>query len=548
MSNPATARPEPERSALPGPAGEESPWPPGPAAPAIGFNRFALPSARDVMAARLRRALDCDELTVSYQPLVELPSTRVIGAEALARWTDAELGIVPPDEFIAVAEAEGLIGRLGRWVMLRACLEATGWLADVDGRLPTVTVNLSAVQLDDATVVEDVRHALAVSGLRPDRLCLEVTETAAIANLEQCAQRLKGLKALGVRLALDDYGTGHSSITMLRRLPFDIVKIDRSFVDRITADALDAVLVRLIIDTAHSLGLRVCAEGVEDEEQARQLIAMGADSAQGWLFGKPEPASHALLARLGNRLGQVRVDESIEPKLVLGGTEELIIVATSDYTIRYISASAKAMLGYAPSEAIGQSVADFLESSQLSQPAPGSAGPGSAAPGELGNGQYKLRHKDGSHRWLDSKAQSVSRDGGDILLIARDVTAAVEAQRAVTESEAKFREAFDGAPIGMAINRLDGTFLDVNHALAELLGYTRSQILGSRVSELTHPDDRGADVANTQDLLDGTVRRVSVDKRYLHADGSALPVRVLASIVTDDESGLAYIVAHIQPR
>ena len=499
----------------------------------------------DLLATRLRSAIRRCLLSVSYQPLVELPSGRVVGAEALVRWTDADLGAIGPDLFIPIAERTGLINDLGDWVLNEACAEAAGWPADDSGRLASVSVNISPVQLADPDIVPLVQRALTRSGLAAERLCLEVTETAAIDDLEQCAERLEQLKKLGVRLALDDYGTGHSSLTMLRRLPVDVVKIDRSFVEQVTTSALDAVLVRLVIDTAHSFGLRVCAEGIETAEQARQLVAMGADRAQGWFFGRPQPASPALTGLMGSRGAHVEIDESSAPTLLLGGNDELIVVASLDYQIRYISASCRAILGFGPGEALGQSVLGFLAGSRKQAELPTSR-----PSGPVGNGQYRVRHKDGSTRWLQSQAQVISdTDGADqeILFIARDVTAEVTARRALAESEAKFREAFDGAPIGMAINRLDGTFLDVNQALAELLGYSTEQMLRLSVADLTHPDDRAADIRNTDALITADVAQVSVDKRYLHADGSALPVRVRASIVTD-ESGNAYIVAHITPR
>lgn len=496
------------------------------------------------IARRLSRALSIGALDVHYQPIVELPSGRVLGVEALARWTDSDLGPVTPDVFIRVAEECGLIGKLGAYVLDRACRDAVEWTG---GRPegPTVSVNVSAMQLAADDIVAVVRRALTRSGLPAARLCLEITESAAIDDLEACAARLESLRALGVRVALDDYGTGHSSLTLLRRLPVDVLKIDRSFVERVTTDALDAVLVRLVIDTAHSLGLRVCAEGIETEEQARQLVALGADRAQGWLFGRPEPTSAALVQKLWSDKGAA-VDETSRPELLLGGSEELIVVTTADYRIRYISASSHAMLGYMPAEAVGESVLDFLESEYAHQIKP----IGESA-GSLGNGEYRVRHRDGSVRWLACRSQPLAETGGrgrEFLFVAKDITAAAQAKRALAESEAKFREAFDGAPIGMAINRLDGTFLDVNQTLAELLGYTTEQMMSLTVANITCPQDQAADVVNTEALCNGSQRFVSVDKHYVRADGSVIPVRVRASIVEDSESGNAYIVAHVLPR
>jgi diguanylate cyclase (GGDEF)-like protein len=251
--------------------------------------------ARHRLERRLRAAIHAGGLHVHYQPLVSLPSGRVLGVEALARWHDDELGDVPPTEFVAVAEDTGLVLDLGRWVLRAACAQAATWPGGFDGRVPIVAVNVSAVQLAEPTFTDDVVGALEASGLPADRLSLEITETAAIEDVDETARRLQRLRDLGVRIALDDFGTGHASLRMLRRLPVHVVKIDRSFVAGVASDPADAVLVRLVVDAAHALGISVCAEGIEDLEQARHLLAMGCDTAQGWLFGRPQAVTPALL-------------------------------------------------------------------------------------------------------------------------------------------------------------------------------------------------------------------------------------------------------------
>ena len=184
----------------------------------------------------------------------------MVGVEALCRWHDPRLGTVPPDQFIPLAEASGLIVDLGRWVLDEACRRAASWSAR-DGR-PVVAVNVSPVQLREPTFAGDVEAALAASGLPAERLCLEITETAMVTDLGQATATLARLRDLGIQLALDDFGTGHSSLTLLRSLPLHTVKIDRSLIRSVAADAQEAVLVQLVIDAAHSLGRRVCAEGV----------------------------------------------------------------------------------------------------------------------------------------------------------------------------------------------------------------------------------------------------------------------------------------------
>jgi diguanylate cyclase (GGDEF)-like protein len=244
--------------------------------------------ARRHMERRLRAAIENEGLTLHYQPVVDLPSGRVSGVEALARWDDPDLGSVPPDEFIPLAEETGLIIDLGTWVLATACLQGAAWAVGVEHAL-SVAVNVSPVQLAQPGFFDVVLDALSNSGLPADRLCLEVTETAAITHLPETVRVPSKLESCGVQIALDDFGTGHSSLTMLRSLPLHVVKIDRSFVEKVACSTQDAVLVRSVIDMTHALGLRVCAEGVETPDQARQLVSMGCDSAQGWYFGRPEP-------------------------------------------------------------------------------------------------------------------------------------------------------------------------------------------------------------------------------------------------------------------
>ena len=264
--------------------------------------------ARRTMESRLRRAIGEGRLEVHLQPLVELPSGRVVGYEALARWDDRELGQVPPDDFIPLAEQTGLILDLGAWVLRTACLQAAALpVHGADG--PTIAINVSPLQLAQPGFVDLVVAALTESGLPAHRVCLELTETAAIDSLAKTSGLLGELRDLGVAIALDDFGTGYSSLTLLRSLPLTVAKIDRSFVANVARSTRDAVLVRMVIEAAHSFGLAVCAEGVEDAEQARQLVAMGCDEAQGWYFGRPAPLADHLAAE-GARHARQRRDST----------------------------------------------------------------------------------------------------------------------------------------------------------------------------------------------------------------------------------------------
>ncbi len=505
--------------------------------------------ARHHMERRLRSAIEHGGLSLHHQPVVALPSGQVTGVETLARWNDPELGCVPPDVFIPVAEQTGLIVDLGRWVLQTACREAAGWPTGPSGLAPTVAVNVSPVQLAQRGFLGDVTGALGASGLSPERLCLEITETAAITDLVTTAARLGELRELGVRLALDDFGAGHSSLTLLRGLPVHLVKIDRSFIERVTRDTADAVLVRFVIEAAHSLGRRVCAEGVESADQARQLVAMGCDAAQGWLFGRPEPASAELARALGERSQSLAVaaGDGI-PLLPVGGNDELVLATTPDRVITYASASSGPMLGWLPHELLGTSVQEHLHPEEQARAA---AGEQLATLNDEGTTLHRVRHRSGAVRWLESTTRRLTDEHGrvrEVLSVSRDVTSTVQAQRALADSEAMFRHAFDDAPIGMALTTLDGAFLRVNKAFAALVGWTTEQLDGLRVPDITHPDDLAADQANVAEIAAGRAVVQEVAKRYRRPDGTDVPVVVHATVVPGRRGQPAHVFAHILPR
>jgi diguanylate cyclase (GGDEF)-like protein/PAS domain S-box-containing protein len=238
----------------------------------------------------LRLALDRDELFLEFHPLIRLEDGSVKGFEALIRWRHPKRGVVPPIEFIPIAEETGLIVAIGRWVLLEACRQASQW-SQFTLEPPTVSVNLAAKQLDDENLMEDVRASLALSGLDPRRLVLEITESDVMREPEGARVRLEALKSLGLRLAIDDFGTGYSSLSYLQYFPVDELKIDRSFVKRIETGERDAALVRTIVSLARSLSVEVVAEGVEELGQERYLRSIACDIGQGYLYSRPLPAS-----------------------------------------------------------------------------------------------------------------------------------------------------------------------------------------------------------------------------------------------------------------
>lgn len=251
-----------------------------------------------LLQGRLTRAIERDQLALHYQPQFDARDGRPVGVEALLRWRDAELGEIPPVRFIAVAESTGLIGRLGDWVLDAACRQIAVWQAQ--GLALRVAVNVSPHQLRHPGFADRVRQALARWQVSAGLLEIEITETAAMTHHEQSQSLLAQLAALGVHLALDDFGMGHSSLGHLRELPVSRLKMDRRFIRHVTEDEGDAILVRAIIGLAHTMGKSVVAEGVETDAQCRFLQAEGCDVLQGWLFAPALPADAvpAALARL----------------------------------------------------------------------------------------------------------------------------------------------------------------------------------------------------------------------------------------------------------
>jgi diguanylate cyclase (GGDEF)-like protein/PAS domain S-box-containing protein len=246
----------------------------------------------------LRSALEAEEFVLHYQPQMDLATGRIVGVEALLRWQQARPGLTQPLDFIGVAEEIGLIVPLGDWVLETACTQAVAWQRSGCGNL-RMAVNLSARQFAQKGLVATISAALQQSGLDPSLLEIEITESLMMADVEQAVTTLSDLKRLGVHVSVDDFGTGYSSLAYLKRFPIDVLKIDRSFVRDIANDASDAAIVAAIISLAHSLGLSVVAEGVEQQDQLIYLASCGCDTVQGYMVSPPmraEALEHFLLA------------------------------------------------------------------------------------------------------------------------------------------------------------------------------------------------------------------------------------------------------------
>lgn len=264
---------------------------------------------RLTLEVALRRALDRDQFALHYQPKVDMATGQITGVEALLRWTHPDLGVLPPMQFIPLAEETGLIVPIGRWVLKEACAQNMAWQRR--GLEPiSMAVNLSPRQFADDHLLQDIDEALAASGMSPVLLQLEVTESMVMRNVPRAVKVLDSIQSRGIRLAIDDFGTGYSSMSLMKQFPIDTIKIDRSFVRDLPNDSEDQAIAQAIISMGKALGMTVVAEGVETTEQERFLRNHACDEMQGYLFSKPLP-SQQLTALLGSAL--LRVAPPLQP-------------------------------------------------------------------------------------------------------------------------------------------------------------------------------------------------------------------------------------------
>lgn len=261
------------------------------------------------MESSLRKALERDELTLHYQPQMNIQTGKILGLEALLRWKSPELGHVSPEKFIPVAEETGLILPVGEWVLRTACAQAKAWQEGLGVDL-AISVNVSAPQFEQEGFVKTVAGVIMETGLNPHFLKLELTESILMKNIEEVITRQKQLEEIGIGLSIDDFGTGYSSLGYLKRFPIESVKIDKSFVQDILNDPDDALLTKAIISLSHNLRLQVVAEGVETDEQLQFLRANHCDSIQGYLISRPLPAEEVLPF-----LNQRTIEQPPHPKI-----------------------------------------------------------------------------------------------------------------------------------------------------------------------------------------------------------------------------------------
>lgn len=495
----------------------------------------AVLGAHQVRPADLREALALGALHLHFQPIYDLTTGRLVHHEALARWTHDRWGEVSPSVFVPLAEAFDLAAELGRWALAAASRQAAAWGAAGDP-VASVAVNISAQHFAAGTVVEDVLRALDAAGLPPDRLVIELTESALITDLEGTVAQLSALRAAGLRLALDDFGTGFSSLTLMRRLPVHTVKIDRSFVEHLDSDPADAALVALVIEAAHALGLRACAEGVERPEQLLHLTAAGCDSVQGYLLGRPGPAAARPLVHHPLLPVAARTASAAEYEGLLPAVSQLVCVLTPDRRVSYVSASCLTLLGYRHDELLGRDVGQFLAPDQAARMLSEAGRPDAStrgAPDRL----VQVRHRDGTYRWMRFESRLVDGDRSGrrrhLWCTAQDVTPAVEAQQALERSQRLLQAAFDLAPQPTSLADLQGRFVRVNRAFADCFGLSPERLVGRQLHEFTHPDDLADSRRELTELSAENADGYRLVKRIRHAAGHWLWVEVTVTLTRD---------------
>ena len=324
-------------------------------------DQVAVDARQDAVGA-LREAIELGQLRLHYQPKVDSASGRLQGVEALVRWQHPSRGMVPPAEFIPLAEESGLIGSLGEWVLIEACRQQAKWARELGASAsPMVCVNVSGHQFVPG-FVDLVRRTIAATGALPEMLCVEITESVLMGDVDAAVAVVQELKALGLVVSIDDFGTGYSSLSHLKRFPIDELKIDKSFVDGLGNDPEDTAIVAAIVAMAHALGLLVIAEGVETTDQLQRLRALGCEMVQGYLFSPPVPSDD--LAALGSVLRPRAQDD---PSSSSTRTSDVVLVVDDTADVRQLANVSLATSGFEVIEA--GSGDDALRDARRARPA-----------------------------------------------------------------------------------------------------------------------------------------------------------------------------------
>ena len=482
--------------------------------------------------AAVRRALENDELEPCFQPVVELHTGRLAGFEVLARWKHPRLGLILPENFISLAEEDGLIGRLMRQILRKAFLSASA--------LPVpliLAVNISPTQLRELSLPTQIREAAEQGGFPLARLTVEITESGLIGNLEMAQKIARELKSMGCRLALDDFGTGYSSLRHLQALPFDALKVDRSFVNSMSAKRESRKIVAAVVGLGHSLGMTTVAEGIETEEQADMLLRLGCEFGQGWLYGRPVTADRIpqLVAdaprihssgSLGVGADSVVSNLEAMPAQRLAELQAIydgapVGLCFLDRHLRYVSINRRlAAMNGAPAESyLGRSIREMIPE-VFKQVEPYVS---RALKGEVIEEIEFTRPAHGPETVESTNVASYQPaldEAGEVIGISAaviDITDRKRAEGALRESEDHLRYMVDLNTAAQWAMDAEGNVLDVNSGWVQLTGLSREKTRNLGWLEAVHPEDVQATMKALLEALH-TGKDVDIEYRVKSAD------------------------------
>jgi len=493
----------------------------------------------------LRDALNEGGLRLRYRPKVDLLSGEVLELEALIQWpqpSGATLGTV---ELAALAERTGLIGPLDEWALHEACRQAGRWDRHAtDGTPgPVVAVNIRPAELVDPDFFAALADIMSTSGLQPARLSLEIAETGMKSDRTELVSALHRLHDTGLHLTMDGFGAGASSLTLMRRLPLDWVKIDEELIGRVDVEPADAVLVRLVIESAHSLGLQVCAEGVHRHAQLEQLAAIGCDAAQGDLLGAAvEPALVDNRTRVVNT-----IITPAQTRPLLGSRGQLTTLVDAAGKFTYVCAESISMLGYHPSELVGTAAMDLVAPEYRDRV----LGPFLSNDGSGITPSHPLLHKNGTAVWMESTHQTI-RDPEtlrmrQVIATSVDVSARVRAEAELADRAQRLQGAFDSAPHGAVVLTPQGTVLEVNTALLQLLDQTKAEMLGSSFHDFIDGGGAPALGAMFQGGATENHDEYTVTEKLVRADGQPVAAEFALRAVRANGRP-AYVVGQVKSQ